>query len=406
MDAQRVLYYATDRKGSRNEPHGDASAPSTSVGRQEYFGPFRNDELTFGRYKLDSLGQLSLERLPELESLPIDEETDVVVFVHGFNSEFATYLKVLGGIAQSIETSSDYDSRKTVFLLYSWPSMGSPFAYMQDECSAQYSYPKFESLIDSIRNYTKCSSKIHLVAHSLGAQIVHRYLLRRDTGDTSFEKRAGTVILSCPDLDYLTATLNTEREKLSKSVDQAYVMVSDVDRPLELSRALHGYTRLGRPALPSAASLFWGTFRTGSIPNIVSTAVHTPDIIARRALKRVRSGFRNPDDVWKEENKHRAITFAENVHLYDFTVADQTQRYVGHSICFDLIASFFNTGKPPTDWEEETIVKIPDEFVECSLVPYARSTPYKREEQNIFLYRKITPPWAKLKKSRTRKEQS
>ncbi|MBX9667732.1 MAG: hypothetical protein K2X93_08950 [Candidatus Obscuribacterales bacterium] len=183
-------------------------------------------------------------------------------------------------------------------------------------------------------------------------------------------------------------------------------MVSDVDRPLELSRALHVYTRLGRPALPSAASLFWGTFRTGSIPNIVSTAVHTPDIIARRALKRVRSGFRNPDDVWKEENRHRATKFAENVHLYDFTIADQTQRYVGHSIYFDLIASFFNTGKPPTDWDEETIVKIPDEFVECSLVPYARSTPYKREEQNIFLYRKITPPWAKLKKSRARKEQS
>ncbi|QQR60071.1 MAG: alpha/beta hydrolase [Candidatus Melainabacteria bacterium] len=133
----------------------------------------------------------------------------------------------------------------------------SPFAYMQDECSVQFSYPYFKQFMDDL-----------------------------DQND-----KLGTVILSCPDLDYQTVAIDSERKKLSQSFDRGYILVSDIDSPLELSRALHGYTRLGRPALPSAKSLFWGTFGTSSIPNIVSTAAHAPELLARRALRRIQSGF-------------------------------------------------------------------------------------------------------------------
>lgn len=127
--------------------------------------------------------------------------------------------------------------------------------------------------MDELKAHVSHSSRIHLVAHSLGSQLVYRYLLDQN------------------DLDYQTVAIDSERKKLSQSFDRGYILVSDIDSPLELSRALHGYTRLGRPALPSAKSLFWGTFRTGSIPNIVSTATHAPELLARRALRRIQSGF-------------------------------------------------------------------------------------------------------------------
>ncbi len=223
--------------------------------------------------------------------------------------------------------------------------MGSPFAYMQDECTAQFSYTHFKQFVDEITALIGSSSRLHFVGHSLGCQLIYRYLLDRDFSkseatldNTDREndarrskettKGAGTVIFSCPDLDYQTVSIDSEREKFSRSIDRAFILVSDVDGPLELSRALHGYTRLGRPALPSAKSLFWGTFRTGSIPNIISTAVHMPEIIVQRTLKRIACGFRNPDEIWQEENKDKGIEFAENISLYDFTIADRRQRRI------------------------------------------------------------------------------
>lgn len=345
-----------------------------------------------------------LERLPGCAALPLGANTDVLVFVHGFNSPFARVTKLVGKLAETIGSDAGADGdhnrggtvrQELVTIMYSWPSMGSPFAYMQDECSVQYSYAHFKQFVDEITTLVGNTSRIHFVAHSLGCQLVYRYLLDRNftqLATARSARAAGTVIFSCPDLDYQTVSLDSEREMFSASIDRGFILVSDVDGPLELSRALHGYTRLGRPALPSATSLFWGTFRTGSIPNIISTVVHMPEIIVRRTLKRIKCRFRNLDEIWQEENRDKGIQFAENITLYDFTIADRRQRRIGHSICIELIASLFKNGCAPKDWTEEATVKVPDEFVECILIPYVRHQPYQEDEHKLFIYKKLTPP--------------
>lgn len=380
--SEQMLYYATNRKGSKDEPSTDGEIKSAGfTGRQKYYGPHRKESVTYGQITAAETGFPSLKCLNSVKDISIESNTDVLIFVHGFNTKFETSMLILQALATAVMNKKESE-RNITFMMYSWPSMGSPFAYMQDECSVQYSYPYFKQFMDELKAQVSDSSKIHLVAHSLGSQLVYRYLLDHDD-------KLGTVILSCPDLDYQTVAIDSERQKLSQSLSRGYILVSDIDSPLELSRALHGYTRLGRPALPSAKSLFWGTFRTGSIPNIVSTAAHAPELLARRALRRIQSGFRNPDKVWQEENIDKGIEFAENIKLYDFTMADRKKRAWGHSICIDLVSSLFLTDTPPIEWSEEVIVKIPDEFVECSIFPYARSTPYKSDEQKIFRYSRL-----------------
>ncbi len=401
MGAERTLYYATNRKGSRNEP-GRALNAQSSFGRQEFFGPHRSETLTYGSYCMNGGNKPTLERLSGGDSIPVDDESDVLIFVHGFNCQFATDMDCLAELSEALQNqngiSTEGSNRKFVSILYSWPSMGSPFAYMQDECSAQFSYTHFKEFLNGIRKRIADSSNIHIVAHSLGCQLIYRYLLDGEVSSTAQESKksskVGTVIFSCPDLDYQTVSIDIEREKLAKSIERGFILVSDVDSPLELSRALHGYTRLGRPALPSSKSLFWGTFRTGSIANIVSTAAHAPEIIARRAITRLASGFRDPDKVWQEENRHRGIEFSSNIKMYDFTIADKGEKRMGHTLCIPLIVSLLSNGCPPHDWSEETIVKIPDEFVECTLVPYARSKPYENDNHRLFNYQKLTPPVA------------
>ncbi len=413
MPFDSTLYYVTNRKGSKDEPvDSNGQKSKVTVARQKYYGPFRNEKLTYGKYTMNGDGEPVLKRINGCADIPLDADSSVLVFVHGFNSSFARFTKVVAKLAETIRSEGDAGTnpnevpvrdstrlQKLVTIMYSWPSMGSPFAYMQDECSVQYSYAHFKQFIDEITALVGKTSRIHFVAHSLGCQLVYRYLLDRNFKESDNEqaaRAAGTVIFSCPDLDYQTVSLDSEREMFSRSIDRGYILVSDVDGPLELSRALHGYTRLGRPALPSATSLFWGTFRTGSIPNIISTAVHMPEIIVRRTLKRINCGFRNPDEIWQEENKEKGIEFAGNISLYDFTIADRRQRRIGHSICIELIASLFKNGRPPKDWAEEAIVKVPDEFVECLVIPYARSQPYQEDEHKLFIYTKLTPPKANV----------
>lgn len=378
-----LLYYATNRKGSKHEPLSPGEIRAKGfAGRQKYFGPFRDDKLNCGQITPGSKSQFELLKLDSLDLLPIDLNTKVVVFIHGFNSKFSQASEVLRYLA--IETERLNSTTNTLFLLYSWPSMGSPFAYMQDECSVQFSYPLFKQLMETLRKRVETESCISIIAHSLGCQLVYRYLQELEQNVTF-----GTLILSCPDIDYQTASMETERNKLSRSISQGFILVSDVDKPLELSRALHGYTRLGRPSLSSARSLFWGTFRTGSIPNIVSTVAHAPELLARSAVRRVRAGFKNPDKAWQKANFERAIDFASNIVLYDFTIADRKVQLNGHSACIPLLASLLGTGRIPQNWTEEEIVKIPDEFVECSIFPYARLKPYNVDEQPVFKYKKL-----------------
>lgn len=383
VSSNKHLYYVTNRKES--SPAGLRFEPGKSGQRYRFFGPHRSQDLAVGQFTIDH-DEIVLTKIAGIESIEITPDSRVVVFVPGYNTRFADSLRVLNQLQQALLSTSDL-----VCILFSWPSMGSAFAYMQDECSVQFSYPHFKQLVDSIAKRVSSHSQISLVGHSLGCQLVHRYVLDRAAREA---KSAGMVVLASPDIDYQTATLESERLKFSAGIDSGFILVSDVDGPLEVSRSLHGYTRLGRPSLSTMRSLFWGTFRTGSLSNIFSTLAHVPIFLMEQAVRWVKCGLKDPDQIWQEQNQGNGIAFADNISLFDFTRADRMQRRFGHTICVDLVASLLSSGSPPAGWDQRTIVKIPDEYGyrECFLLPYSRHNPYGQDQVTLFSYRQLIPP--------------
>jgi len=397
---ERTVYYATDRMGGRGEPTLTGTSKCKDCHRrQPFYGPYRRQQLVYGSAKVLSTHPSSFS-VKSSNSLDIDSNATVLVFVHGFNCKFVHALEIAQKLADDLENrNSENIARPVIPVIFSWPSMGSKFAYMQDECSSEWSYSDFRLFMDELRSRINDPRRLIIVAHSMGSRLVHRYLLEQEflsqknsllkTSDgTGITSVARAVVLSSPDIDYQTACESKARELLSSSViDNAYILISDIDSPLELSRSLHGYTRLGRPALPSATSVFWGTFRTGSLANIFSTLAHSPALLVQRGVRQVTAGFRSPDEIWIEQNLSKAIPFAPRVKLIDFTIQDRLRRSTGHSICTDLISGLISDGTNAFDCDDT--IKSPDVYRECMLFPFKCIDPYAEEKPPVFAVKRI-----------------
>lgn len=382
------VYFVTDRKPCA-PVHGIFHA--NCDGAQKFFGPYRSAIISTGCFTVNrhsKTDQQHFVRSREVKEIPADGGT-ALVFVHGFNSKFDHYLDVVDELAEMLRAYPEYQKGFTP-ILYSWPSMGSPFAYMQDECSSQWTYPKFQSFMRNLRQQR--FDRIVLVSHSLGSQIVYRYLMETPNDDHKIDR----VIFSSPDIDYQTFAddLFGDKVLLSKA-NKVYVLVSDVDIPLELSRSLHGYTRLGRPSLSSTTSAFLGMFRTGSIRNIFASTCHLPELYGKDILFRLAHHGESSDTYWASKNSSEYVEDPK-ISFYDFTEADKRRKFLhitpfGHSICSDLIASLIATNTLPQNYTTTDIVKVPDYYKSCTVIPWKSCSPYedKSDSRNSFRYKRI-----------------
>jgi esterase/lipase superfamily enzyme len=164
------------------------------------------------------------------------EDREVVVFVHGFNTNFAE------GLYRHAQMAHDFGS-PGVSVNYAWPSAADFRGYATDRESVLFARDGLESLLATLSRTS--ARRIVVVAHSMGAHLVMEALRQMEIrGSPAFADKLASVVLFAPDLD-----IDVFRGQIAFAEAwnvPVYVFVSNRDRALQFSSRIRGgATRLG-----------------------------------------------------------------------------------------------------------------------------------------------------------------
>ena len=249
------VFYATDR------------APSGSTIPAEVYGSGRGvmdygfSDVTIpalhelGEMERPSLWRLEFREDPSehivvarVERLPKDQffrdvdaaaarapEPSALVFVHGYNVDFAEALRRTAQIAFDIGFAG-------APVLYSWPSQGSLAGYTRDEANVEWTEPHLREFLRDLVARTGVRA-VHVLAHSMGSRALTRALAAAPEPPPRGVVLKN-VILAAPDID-----AEVFKRDILPGLRQAGARItlyaSSEDEALKGSRTIHGYPRLG-----------------------------------------------------------------------------------------------------------------------------------------------------------------
>ncbi|CAM5212905.1 Esterase/lipase superfamily enzyme OS=Bosea thiooxidans OX=53254 GN=SAMN05660750_02838 PE=4 SV=1 [Bosea thiooxidans] len=222
----RLSFARLDITVPRGHKPGDLELPDSGPG-----DPAKHFTATYIQ-KLDLAPAVSDVR-KELMRRPASQR-DVLVFVHGYNTNFADAVYRFAQIV--------YDSGfKGVPVLFTWPSRGQLLAYPYDRESAFYSRDFLELNLRAIARDIG-SSRMDILAHSMGTLLTLETLRQAAIrGDGDFGGKLRDVMLAAPDVD-----LDVFKMQMRQIRRPITVFVSADDRALDFSRRFAGdKTRLG-----------------------------------------------------------------------------------------------------------------------------------------------------------------
>ena len=165
------------------------------------------------------------------------ESGEAFIFVHGYNVTFAEAARRTAQIAYDLE----FDGPP---IFYSWPSRGNLVGYTADSTAAARAQPHLLDFITAVARDSG-ARRIHLIAHSMGNQIVTGVLGRLAEQDGENIPKFNEVILAAPDIDAITFKQDIA-PRITDVVDRVTVYASDDDQALRASETLHRATRLGQ----------------------------------------------------------------------------------------------------------------------------------------------------------------
>lgn len=165
-----------------------------------------------------------------------DTQGRVLIFVHGYNVEFADAVFRLAQIAEDL-------SIRAAPVLFSWPSGGELAGYYYDRESANYSRDAFESVLSqAVENENV--SQVAILAHSMGSWITMETLRQMSIKDGELSEKITDVVLAAPDLDI--DVFQKQFQRLGPRRPHFTFLVSTDDRALNVSKVLgRGVQRLG-----------------------------------------------------------------------------------------------------------------------------------------------------------------
>lgn len=168
----------------------------------------------------------------------------VLLYVHGYRETLQTTARD----AVQIGALSNFDGP---VVHYSWPSQGNLLSYAVDETNMYWDERNFRNFLTKLAR-TEWVKEIVIVSHSLGARLVIpavEYVDRTSTNADS--SNISNIILASPDVDREDFERDIAEEVLAarrvNNDRRVTVYASLSDRALALSRAVHGYPRLGSP---------------------------------------------------------------------------------------------------------------------------------------------------------------
>ena len=168
----------------------------------------------------------------------------VLLYVHGYREKLQTTARD----AVQIGAMSNFDGP---IIHYSWPSQGNLLSYAVDETNMYWNQRNFRTFLTKLAR-TEWVKEIVIVSHSLGARLVTpavEYVDRTSTNADS--SNISNIILASPDVDREDFERDIAEEVLAarrvNNDRRVTVYASLSDRALAVSRAVHGYPRLGSP---------------------------------------------------------------------------------------------------------------------------------------------------------------
>ncbi len=256
-------------------PRGEVADPAT-------------DFVTTRAASLPDPASFRSELRRELNASP-EADGGVLIFIHGFNTNFSEGLYRLAQIKHDLDV-------KGVVVHYSWPSKASPFGYLYDHDSANFARDGLEELIHQV--HEAGAKRITLFAHSMGSYLTMETLRQMAIRDGNVDL-VNVVILMSPDID--VDVFKSQAESIGRLPNPFLIFTSDKDRALGLSSRLSGDgTRLGNLQDPAVLGdldvtlVEVGAYSTGSGH---STPVSSPELIALLDKINDVDGFLHTDEL-------------------------------------------------------------------------------------------------------------
>jgi esterase/lipase superfamily enzyme len=164
------------------------------------------------------------------------KQNRVLVFVHGYNTQFADAVYRLAQIEKDSEAPA-------VPLLFTWPSRGKLLSYPYDRESANFSRSALEKMLQSLVDDPQVK-EVTVLAHSMGNWVTLEALRQMAIRHGSVPRKITNVMLAAPDVDVEVA--RTQLEDMGSRRPHFTLFVSRDDRALAVSNQFWGgAARLG-----------------------------------------------------------------------------------------------------------------------------------------------------------------
>ncbi|MHC0052023.1 alpha/beta hydrolase [Actibacterium sp. D379-3] len=295
------IFFSTTRDADRPEKLGirrsyaplfgriDISVPPEHVvGRMEVAATTPDPEKKFVTTETalySSSGEFRSQLSTVLRDKPRGSR-EVLIFVHGFNTNFAE------GAFRTAQLAHDFNIDGVV-VHYSWPSRANPVAYAYDRDSALFARDGLEQLIAEV-NAAGAESVI-LMGHSMGALLSMEAMRQMAIRSPALLHRSvDAVVLLSPDID--VQVFRSQVRRIGKLPEPFIIFISNRDGALALSARLTGErNRLGNvSSIEQVADLDvtifnvtefskisdLGHFTIGTSPALINLLSGLPDINA------------------------------------------------------------------------------------------------------------------------------
>ena len=167
--------------------------------------------------------------------LKATNQTDVLIYVHGYNTTFRSAMEAGAFLASDIKFAG-------IPVVFSWPSEGVAIDYVADGNQARISRDSFVQLLSVIKA-AEGVKNINIVVHSMGGRVVSDAIEWMTAQSTGRQQFLHNVVFAAPDVD--TELFRRLVGRFSQASVRATLYASTFDQALICSRLLNEGPRAG-----------------------------------------------------------------------------------------------------------------------------------------------------------------
>ena len=259
VDADSSLVFITNRsvlaldKDTEETSTFFQNSPSRTLKYGSYSYRFLGSKHKEGAFD-DTVKRYRSKRMTEAEALGDPKltvnEPEVLVMVHGYNTNFDDSVKQAVLFKHDLYTGHQKTMKFFDFKVFSWASEGNPIVYTNERMDIKYNAPPLAEFISKIIR-ARGQEKVNFIIHSMGNDVFLTAIERLDASGELKNLRFGRVILAASDVSQ--KHFQTAVPKLIERSRKVVQYVSARDKAIGYSKKVNifaGGTRAGAVVLP------------------------------------------------------------------------------------------------------------------------------------------------------------